>query len=108
MRDAAADIEILTGLQEHGTAGHLRQLGPKPVIEAVGAGPALIARFQPDYHEAGIEGACPPIEVAQPETYYQLGLAYLAQGNKEKAMWAYAGLKTRDRGYAEMLKRLSK
>ena len=42
------------------------------------------------------------------DTYYQLGLAYLAQGNKDKAMWAYAGLKTLDQGYAEMLRRLSK
>jgi superkiller protein 3 len=42
------------------------------------------------------------------DSYYQLGLAYLAQGNKGKAMDAYARLKMLDRGYAEMLRRLSK
>jgi len=42
------------------------------------------------------------------DAHYQLGLAYLAQGNKKKAMEAYAGLKNLDRGYAEMLRRLSR
>ena len=42
------------------------------------------------------------------ETYYQLGLAYLAAGKKEKAMAVYGGLKKLDAGYAEMLRRLAR
>jgi cytochrome c-type biogenesis protein CcmH/NrfG len=40
------------------------------------------------------------------ETLYQLGISYLAQGNRAKATEMYGRLKKLDPGNAEMLRRL--
>ena len=47
------------------------------------------------------------IDPEDAEAEYRLGLAYLAQGEKEKAMAVHARLRALNRGYAEMLRRLS-
>ncbi|MBI3753644.1 MAG: tetratricopeptide repeat protein, partial [Deltaproteobacteria bacterium] len=47
------------------------------------------------------------LDPSDAEAYYELGLVYLAAGQKQKAIGIYSKLKVLDPGAAEIVKRLA-